>query len=173
MPAMRFTAGLSILYSHFGQKCARYAAVKTPIGTPMTSAPAVTYKLPTIMGNIPYRSLEGAQVVPKRKSRTPIFPMAGKPPANRKKQMRTTEMIEKVAVKMNTHFIKVSFKVLLFKGTTPLFSPKCRTALLPDIFWHQDYLETSDQAFAFPVKIFLTCSFVRFVLQGIFKRLFT
>ncbi len=40
-------------------------------------APAVTYRLPTIMGKMPNRSLAGRQVIPKRNSGRPIFAMAG------------------------------------------------------------------------------------------------
>ena len=42
IPASKSTPGFIILYNHAGQNSAIYIAVKSPIGTPITIAPAVT-----------------------------------------------------------------------------------------------------------------------------------
>ena len=88
--------------SRRGQKYTRNTAVSTPSGTPMTRAPAVTQKLPTIMGKIPNISLSGFQRNPNRKSGRPILNSAGAPPANMKIQMRATAAMDAHAVSMNT-----------------------------------------------------------------------
>lgn len=56
-------------------------AVRTPRGTPMKMAPKVPVMEVRIMGRIPNFgfSAVGAHWVPERKSKSPIFPMAGTP----------------------------------------------------------------------------------------------
>ncbi len=53
IPASKSTDGLMILYNFWGQKRAINTAVSIPIGTPIIIAPAVTYRLPSIMGKMP------------------------------------------------------------------------------------------------------------------------
>ena len=109
MPASRLIAGFRNRYSRLLQKRARYMAVKIPAGTPTMSAPAVTYRLPTIIGQIPYRPLEGFQRWPPTKLKKPISAMAGTPFANRNTQMRITAAIDAQAVSANTQRITRSF----------------------------------------------------------------
>ena len=72
-----------IEYSFLGQKNTKNIAHKIPIGTPTMMAPAVTYKLPMIIGKIPNISFNGFQSIPKIKSATPIFAIAGRPFINK------------------------------------------------------------------------------------------
>ena len=53
IPARRLTIGFAILYIIRGQNLAMNTAIKIPTGTPITNAPAVTIRLPTIIGSIP------------------------------------------------------------------------------------------------------------------------
>ena len=84
MPASKSIAGLRSTCSFFGQKYAIYTAVSIPIGTPIATAPAVTYILPSIIGSIPYILLFGFHLVPVKNFPTPILSIAGSPFANRK-----------------------------------------------------------------------------------------
>ena len=61
-------------------------------------------------GKIPYKSLAGLQVLPRRKSRGPISAIAGSPFANRKMQIRATAKIEVQAAIKNTACIPFSFQ---------------------------------------------------------------
>ena len=70
----------------------------------MTKAPKVTYKLPKIIGKMPYRagSSVGAQIFPKRNWKNPIFCIAGIPFAKRKTQIRRTKKMLANAESKNT-----------------------------------------------------------------------
>ena len=88
-------------------------AVSTPMGTPMMIAPAVTYKLPRIMGKMPYIPFEGRQVLPNRKSKMPISDMAGIPFANRKILMVNTARMDTQAAARNTTRMADSLNVFI------------------------------------------------------------
>lgn len=110
-----------------GQNLARYIAVNTPMGTPTTIAPAVMYKDPRIIGNIPKEggiSL-GDQFLPSKNLNTPISAMAGKPFANMKKHIRITEIIDAQAERKNT--ISINFS----KGLAFILSPTLFAYLIP------------------------------------------
>ena len=77
-------------------------AVRIPIGTPMIIAPAVTYRLPMIIGKIPYMSFFGFHNSPVRNSPNPILLIAGIPFANKKIQMSATASTEAQAATANT-----------------------------------------------------------------------
>ena len=63
----------------FGQYIAINTEVRMPIGTPMITAPAVTYKLPMIIGKIPNSSLLGRHISPVMNFTNPISLIAGMP----------------------------------------------------------------------------------------------
>ena len=131
IPARSSTAGLMILYSRFGQNHTRKTAQRMPSGTPTIIAPAVTYTLPTIIGKMPYILFPGFHVFPRRKSATPILPMAGTPLANRNIQINPTARMDTAAAAMNTHFITASFISFppSYPGTLLLCSgPICQLA---------------------------------------------
>ena len=107
MPASRLMVGFRIPYSHFGQIFAINTAVNMPIGTPNIIAPAVTYKLPIIIGKMPNdggTSL-GDQSMPSKKSIKPISAIVGIPPANRNTHISPTATMAARADSVNTHCI--------------------------------------------------------------------
>ena len=83
----------------FGQKYAKYTALKTPIGTPKAIAKAVTYILPTIIGNIPKISSSGYQSIPKINSKKPICDIVVKALKNKNRAIAPTAKIEKPALR--------------------------------------------------------------------------
>ena len=117
-------AGFNILCRRGGQNEAIKTAVKTPIETPINMAPAVTYKLPKIIGKIP--KLAGSSVgdhsVPNKKEKAPILPMAGRPPAKRNTHIKITAKIEKRAAPKKTPSIIFSlyFATRLFNDGLPI-----------------------------------------------------
>lgn len=64
--------------------------------------------LPTIMGKMPYRSLPGFHVVPKRNSGIPISIMAGKPFTARNMHINATAKMETAAAKAKRTFAALS-----------------------------------------------------------------
>ena len=53
--------------------------------------------LPRIMGKMPYNPLSGRHWVPSRNFSGPIFPMAGRPLANKNTQISTTAKMDTLA----------------------------------------------------------------------------
>lgn len=102
IPANSSVAAFSGLYIFFGQYIAINTDVRIPIGTPNTIAPAVTYKLPMIIGKIPNRLLFGLHSSPVINFTNPISLIAGTPFANKKIQMRATASTEVQAAIKNT-----------------------------------------------------------------------
>ena len=80
----------------------------------MRIAPAVTYKLPTIIGKIPKISFFGFQVVPLMKLKIHISFIAGIPFAKRNTQMRATANTEAQAAMKNTPRMNFSVHALDF-----------------------------------------------------------
>ena len=109
MPANSSVMGFMILYSHAGQKHDKNTAQKIAIGTPIIIAPAVTYILPTIIGNIPKLPSRGFHTLPPRKLSTPISLNAGNAFRNINKHIITTAAIETSAQRVNTMRIIFSF----------------------------------------------------------------
>ena len=77
-------------------------------------APAVTYKLPTIIGKIPKISFFGRQSVPVRNFTNPISFIAGMPFANRKIQMSATASTEAQAATKKITCMTLSVNAFLF-----------------------------------------------------------
>ena len=97
-------------------------AVRIPIGTPMIIAPAVTYRLPMIIGKIPYMSFFGLHNSPVRNFPNPILLIAGIPFANKKIQMSATASTEVQAATANTpcmNFSVHAFDFILFHYLIP------------------------------------------------------
>lgn len=103
--------GFKKRYIGFGHTRAINTAEKMPMGTPMAIAPAVTYKLPTIIGKIPNSGgvSEGDQLRPNKNFMGPIFAMAGMPFTNKNKQINATAKMEVSADMKKTAFITFSF----------------------------------------------------------------
>lgn len=72
------------------------------------NAITVTSILPIIIGKIPKTLFNGAHLIPKINSDTPIFPIVPKPFTNKKAQIRNTHRIEMDAAAINSHFIPFS-----------------------------------------------------------------
>ena len=81
IPASRLTAVSIMVLTFLFATLERYTAVKKPLGTPMSIAPAVPYTLVKINGNIPYlgSGAVDAHSLPKRKLKSPISLIAGIP----------------------------------------------------------------------------------------------
>ena len=77
MPASRLTSWEKKPLTGFGQNFARYTAPKMPKMPPKNVAPAVVYRVPTIMGSSPYSPPSGNHLLPKIKLKTPISRSAG------------------------------------------------------------------------------------------------
>src|SRR3712207_4640746 len=69
IPANSSVAAFNGLYICLGQYIAIKTDVSIPVGTPTIIAPAVTYILPTIIGNIPYIRSEERRVGKECRSR--------------------------------------------------------------------------------------------------------
>lgn len=106
------------------------------MGTPMIIAPAVTYKEPSIMGNIPKDggTLLGDQSLPSRNVNIPISAIAGRPLANMKKQIRITEIMEAQADIKNT--ISINFS----KNFDFIFIPTLFTYFAPGQYFTDIYI---------------------------------
>ena len=116
MPAMRFTTGFMILYKACGQNFARNIAHRMPIGTPITTAPIVTYMLPIIIGRMPNILFFGFHSVPVRKFTRPIWLMAENPFLKRNMHIRTTASTETHAVRKKTACIRYSVNFFIITG---------------------------------------------------------
>ena len=110
-----------------------------PIGTPMITAPAVTYKLQMIIGKIPNSSLLGRHISPVMNFTNPISLIAGMPLANKKIHMRATASTEAQAATKNTpcmNFSVHAFDFILISSSFYLILPNSsvtRRALLSDL----------------------------------------
>ena len=113
IPAIRFINGFITLYKLSGQNFARYIAVRSPIGTPMISAPAVTYILPNIKGRMPKYPFVGFHTSPRVKSPKPISLIAGIPFTNRNTHMSATAAMDTNAAIMNTTCIIISLNLCI------------------------------------------------------------
>ena len=91
-----------------------YTDVRIPIGTPKIIAPAVTYRLPTIIGRIPKILFFGLHSVPLKNFPNPISFIAGSPFAKRNIQISATASTEAQAAMKNTPRMKDSFHALCF-----------------------------------------------------------
>ena len=88
----------------------------------MIIAPAVTYRLPMIIGKIPYMSFFGLHNSPVRNFPNPILLIAGIPFANKKIQMSATASTEAQAATANTpcmNFSVHAFDFILFHYLIP------------------------------------------------------
>ena len=71
--------------------------------------------------------LAGRHCVPSRKSKTPIFAIAGTPPANRNRHMSTTAAMDTQAVSRKTALIAGSFSFFIknsLRGESRKLSPR-------------------------------------------------
>src|SRR5574344_3067612 len=92
----------------------RKTAVSIPSGTPRMIAPSVTTTVPTIIGKIPYKSIDGFHFIPKKKWQIPFVEIAGTPFANMNTQIRTTAAMETDAAIKKIRCITFSFACTVF-----------------------------------------------------------
>jgi hypothetical protein len=79
MPARSSITGLMKRRTLFEENSVSTTAQARPKGTPMTKAPAVTAREPTIIGHRPKSFSEGYQLLPARKLFRPYLNMIGVP----------------------------------------------------------------------------------------------
>jgi hypothetical protein len=80
------------------------------MGTPMITAPAVTYMLPRTIGSMPKdgSAAVGRHCCPNKKSITPMRYAAGSPCANKNMQINATARMDANAARKKTTRIKFS-----------------------------------------------------------------